>query len=293
MTRTNLSPMTSLEQLHAGRTTRRLLQLALGLTVYGVSMAMMLRSGLGLDPWDVFHYGVAEHLPVSFGTVVIIVGAVVLLLWIPLRQWPGLGTIANVFVIGLATDAALAVIEAPEGLLARSALLLGGILLNGLAGAMYIGSQFGPGPRDGLMTGLVARTGGSIRVVRTAIEVAVLVVGWALGGVVGVGTVLYALLIGPVVQAFLPLLTVPLEAPAAADRKRSAASGATSAGFDLDGTDSDRRSSTEVSGVKGEDEGQHGWRAGLAQRLRRDRQRPSGVGDVVHEEHGAVQPAEC
>jgi uncharacterized membrane protein YczE len=252
-------------------------------------MAMMLRSGLGLDPWDVFHYGVAEHLPVSFGTVVIIVGAVVLLLWIPLRQWPGLGTIANVFVIGLATDAALAVIEAPEGLVARAALLLGGILLNGLAGAMYIGSQFGPGPRDGLMTGLVARTGGSIRVVRTAIEVAVLVVGWALGGVVGVGTVLYALLIGPVVQAFLPLLTVPVEAPAAADRKRSAATGATSASFDPDG----ERRSTEGSGVKGEDEGQHGRRAGLAQRLRRDRQRPPGVGDVVHEEHGAVQPAEC
>lgn len=262
MTRTSLTPMTPSQQLRAGRTGRRLGQLVAGLTLYGVSMAMMLRSGLGLDPWDVFHYGVAEHLPLSFGTVVIVVGAAVLLLWIPLRQWPGLGTVANVVVIGLATDGALALIEQPETLGAQGALLLGGILLNGLAGAMYIGSQFGPGPRDGLMTGLVRRTGGSIRVVRTSIELAVLAVGWALGGVVGVGTVLYALLIGPVVQAFLPLLTVRLPAP-------------------------------EGSAVDGQHEGQHPRRARLAQRLRRDRQRPARLGHVVHEEDGAGQAAEC
>jgi uncharacterized membrane protein YczE len=205
--------MTSLQQLRAGRTLRRLTQLFVGLTLYGVSMAMMIRAGLGLDPWDVFHYGVAEHVPLSFGTVVIVVGALVLLLWVPLRQWPGLGTIANVVVIGLATDAALAVLPAPDPMVARVALLLAGVVLNGLAGALYIGSQFGPGPRDGLMTGLVRRTGGSIRVVRTSLELGVLTVGWLMGGVVGVGTVLYAVAIGPVVQAFLPLLTVPLPHP--------------------------------------------------------------------------------
>jgi uncharacterized membrane protein YczE len=168
----------------------------------------MVRSRLGLDPWDVFHYGVAQHLPVSFGTVVIIVGALVLLLWIPLRQWPGLGTVANVIVIGLATDATLALLGAPTAVPARAGLLLGGIVLNGLAGALYIGSQFGPGPRDGLMTGLVRRTGRSLRLVRTTIELTVLAVGWSMGGVVGLGTVLYAVLIGPIVQVFLPLLTV-------------------------------------------------------------------------------------
>src|SRR6478735_5003130 len=213
MTRTDLAPLTPIQQLRAGRTTRRLVQLAVGLTLYGVSMAMMVRSGLGLDPWDVFHSGIAAHLPVSFGTVVIIVGALVLLLWIPLRQWPGLGTVSNVVIIGLATDATLGLLSSPTSLPARAGLLLGGILLNGLAGALYIGSQFGPGPRDGLMTGLVRRTGRSFRLVRTSIEVTVLVVGWLLGGVVGLGTILYAVLIGPVVQVFLPLFTVPLEAP--------------------------------------------------------------------------------
>jgi uncharacterized membrane protein YczE len=224
VTRTHLTPMTPLEQLRAGRTARRLVQLAVGLVLYGVSMAMMLRSGLGLDPWDVFHYGVAQHLPLSFGTVVIVVGALALLAWIPLRQWPGLGTIANVVVIGLATDAALALLERPASLVARWALLVGGIVLNGLAGGLYIGSQFGPGPRDGLMTGLVRRTGRSFRLVRTGIELTVLAVGWAMGGVVGLGTVLYAVAIGPVVQFFLPLLTVALP-PSVPARASAAGSG--------------------------------------------------------------------
>nr|WP_157581644.1 hypothetical protein [Phycicoccus sp. Root563] len=214
MTRTTLTPMTPLQQLRAGHTTRRLAQLFVGLTLYGVSMGMLIRAGLGLDPWDVFHYGIARHLPVSFGTVTIIVGVAVLLLWIPLRQVPGLGTIANVVVIGLVTDATLALLDRPSAMVLRVLLLGGGIVLNGLAGALYIGSQFGPGPRDGLMTGLVRRTGRSIRLVRTTIEVTVLVVGFALGGVVGIGTILYAVLIGPTVQLFLPLFTVPLEAPA-------------------------------------------------------------------------------
>jgi uncharacterized membrane protein YczE len=212
-THRSLASLSPLAQLRAGRLPRRLLQLYAGLTLYGVSMAMMIRSGLGLDPWDVFHYGVARHVDLSFGTIVIVVGALVLLLWVPLRQWPGLGTVSNVFVIGLATDVALALLSTPDGLWTRVFLLGAGIVLNGLAGAMYIGSQFGAGPRDGLMTGLVRRTGLSVRLVRTSLELAVLVIGWLLGGVVGVGTVLYAVLIGPIVHVLLPRLTVDLEEP--------------------------------------------------------------------------------
>ena len=189
-------------------------------TLYGVSMAMMIRSTLGLDPWDVFHAGIATHVPLTFGQVTIIVGALVLLLWVPLRQWPGLGTVANVVVIGLAADAGLALIGPPESLWARILLLGSGIVLNGVAGGLYIGSQLGPGPRDGLMTGFARRTGLSIRLVRTTIEVVVLVVGWLLGGPVGLGTVLYAVSIGPLVQFFLPRLTVDL----AGVRRRGATS---------------------------------------------------------------------
>lgn len=203
----NLSPRA---QLRAGRLPRRLSQLVVGLVLYGVSMAMMLRSTLGLNPWDVFHAGLTERVTLSFGQVTIVVGAFVLLLWWPLRQRPGLGTFANVVVIGIAADAGLAAIAEPSGWPAQLALLTAGIVLNGLAGGLYIGSQLGPGPRDGLMTGFSRRTGVSIRVVRTLIEVTVLVVGWVLGGPVGVGTVLYAVSIGPTVQFFLPLVTVRL-----------------------------------------------------------------------------------
>ncbi len=209
-----LSPIGPVAQLRGGRLGRRLVQLYVGLTLYGLSMAMMIRAELGLDPWDVFHYGIARHVALSFGTIVIIVGVVVLLLWIPLRQAPGLGTISNVFVIGFASDLFLYLLPSPSQLWLRITLLVGGVVLNGLAGAMYIGSQFGPGPRDGLMTGLVRRTGRSVRLVRTSIEVTVLVVGWLLGGVVGIGTVLYALAIGPLVQLFLPRLIVPVIEPA-------------------------------------------------------------------------------
>jgi uncharacterized membrane protein YczE len=208
--------MSPRQQLRAGRLPRRLIQLLGGLTLFGVSMAMMIRAQLGLAPWDVFHYGVAEHLPLSFGTVTIIVGAAVLLLWIPLRQMPGLGTVLNVLVIGLVTDAALWMLSTPGALWQRTVLLVGGILLNGLAGALYIGSQLGPGPRDGLMTGLVRRTGRSVGLVRTGIELTALGVGWLMGGVVGVGTVAYAVAIGPVVHVLLPRLTVrldPVEVP--------------------------------------------------------------------------------
>ena len=155
----SLANLTPWQQIRSPRMPRRLTQLLVGLVLYGVSMAMMVQSFLGLDPWDVLHFGLARLVPVSFGTIVIITGFAVLLAWIPLRQMPGLGTIANVVVIGLATDWGLSWIERPDELWARSALLVGGVVLNGLAGALYIGAQLGTGPRDGLMTGLSRRTG--------------------------------------------------------------------------------------------------------------------------------------
>lgn len=188
--------------------THRLAQLYVGLLLYGISLALMLRAQLGLDPWDVLHEGLASRLPLTFGQVVIVIGALVLLAWIPLRQRPGLGTISNVFVIGLAVDAALAVLPAPDPMAWRIAFLVSGVVLNGVATAAYIGARLGPGPRDGVMTGLVARTGRSVRLVRTSIELSVLASGWLLGGTVGVGTVLYAISIGPLVHVLLPRLTV-------------------------------------------------------------------------------------
>jgi uncharacterized membrane protein YczE len=196
--------------LIGNRMLRRLSQLYAGLVLYGVSMALMIRSSLGLDPWDVFHQGLAEATGLRFGWIVNIVGAAVLLLWIPLRQRPGIGTISNVIVIGLAVDAALTVLPAAGPIYARMGFLIGGIVLNGVATGLYIGARLGPGPRDGLMTGLVARKPGrSIRLVRTGIEVTVLAIGWLLGGTVGLGTVLYAVAIGPLAHLFIPLLTVP------------------------------------------------------------------------------------
>jgi len=220
--RRELAGLSPAAQLRAGRLPRRLSQLVVGLVLYGVSMAMMVRGGLGLDPWDVFHFGVADGLPLTFGTVVILTGVAVLLLWIPLRQAPGLGTVANAVLIGVATDATLFWLAAPQAMAGRAGLMVGGVVLNGLATALYIGAQLGPGPRDGLMTGLVRRTGWSVRLVRTTIEVAVVVVGWSLGGVVGVGTVIYALAIGPLVQLMLPAFIVPLDVPGAPARALSA-----------------------------------------------------------------------
>ncbi|MFF5083095.1 YitT family protein [Actinoplanes sp. NPDC000266] len=192
------------------RLTRRTVQLFTGLVLYGVSMAFTIESALGLNPWDVFHQGLSEATGISFGWIVILVGVPVLLLWIPLRQRPGFGTVANLVVVGFAVDGALAVL--PEGgtIPARVAYLVGGILLNGLATGLYIGSRFGPGPRDGLMTGVVGRWPRlSVRLVRTSIELSVLIVGFFLGGTVGIGTIAYALAIGPLAQLFLPLCTVP------------------------------------------------------------------------------------
>lgn len=211
--------MTSARELVAAqwrptpRPLRRLAQLYAGLVLYGVSDAMLVLAALGLDPWDVLHQGLARRTGVAIGTWAIIVGAAVLLLWIPLRQWPGLGTLSNVVVIGLVINAVLAVVPAPAGWPLRGLTLVGGIVLNGGATGCYIGAGLGPGPRDGLMTGVASR-GHSLRLVRTCIELTVLAAGWLLGGTVGIGTVAYAVGIGPLAHLFIPLFSRGLE-PAA------------------------------------------------------------------------------
>jgi uncharacterized membrane protein YczE len=191
------------------RLARRLTQLYVGLALYGASSALLVRSGLGLEPWNVLHQGLAERTGLSIGVVLTIVGAAVLLAWIPLRQRPGLGTISNVLVIGMAMDATLALVPDAHGWALRVSLLVAGIVLNGAATGLYIAARFGPGPRDGLMTGLHQLTGVSIRLVRTGIELTVVATGFALGGTVGAGTLLYAVAIGPLAQLFLRMFAVP------------------------------------------------------------------------------------
>jgi len=189
------------------RPLRRLSQLTVGLLLYGASAGLLVRARLGLDPWDVLHQGLARRFGVDFGTVTAVVGLLVLLAWIPLRQRPGVGTVANIALVALSVDAVLVALPSPTALVARIALLVGGVVLNGAATAVYVGARLGPGPRDGLMTGIATRTGWSIRLVRTGIEVIVLVIGFCLGGTVGVGTLLYAVGIGPLIQLFLPYCT--------------------------------------------------------------------------------------
>ena len=193
----------------------RMARLFAGLVAFGVSLALMVRADLGLGPWDVLHQGVAARTGLHIGSVVIAVGALVLVLWVPLRQRPGFGTLANVIVVGLATDATLAVLPSLHALAPRTALLALGVVGNGAATGLYIGAGLGPGPRDGLMTGLAAR-GHSIRRARAAIELSVLVAGALLGGTVGIGTLVYALGIGPLAQFFIPRLAVT-EARSTAD----------------------------------------------------------------------------
>ncbi|MBJ6985421.1 hypothetical protein [Luteimonas sp. MC1750] len=191
---------------------RRLIQLFLGLVAYGLSMVLLVQAGLGLMPWDVLHQGIALQGDWPMGRVAIVVGFAVLLAWIPIRQRPGFGTVCNVVVIGLVFDAAMAWIGgalADLTLPARVGLLVGGIVLNGAATAAYIGARFGPGPRDGLMTGLARRTGWSVRLVRTLIEGGVLLAGFLLGGSLGLGTLAYALTIGPLIQRMLLLFNRP------------------------------------------------------------------------------------
>ncbi|OBA96464.1 hypothetical protein A5662_17915 [Mycobacteriaceae bacterium 1482268.1] len=177
--------------------------LLVGLTGYGFSMALMVRAGLGLDPWDVFHQGLSRRTGMTIGIASAVAGVAVLLGWIPLRNRPGIGTIANVIVIAVTVDASLALLPTPTALPVRAVMMVGAVVLNAISTVAYIGAGLGPGPRDGLMTGLVIRTGLSVRLIRTSIEATVLFVGWMLGGTVGVGTVLYAFGIGPLVQFFV------------------------------------------------------------------------------------------
>ncbi|MFI1163930.1 YitT family protein [Streptomyces sp. NPDC020801] len=187
---------------------RRLIQLYAGLALYGASSALLVEASLGLEPWNVLHQGLAKLTGLTIGVVSIVAGAAVLLLWIPLRQRPGLGTVSNVFAVGLAMDGTLALVPDARTLAVRIPLLLAGILFNGVATGLYISARFGPGPRDGLMTGLHRRTGRSIRLMRTVVEVAVVATGFALGGTIGIGTVLYAVSIGPLAQFFLRVFAV-------------------------------------------------------------------------------------
>jgi len=205
-----LADLGALAQLRAGRLGRRLPQLYLGLVLYGVSHGMMYRGALGLSPWDVLHSGIVRHTSLTMGQAVIVAALGVLLLWIPLREKPGLGTVSNAVLIGVSLDATLSVLDPPTHLFPRMALTVGGIVLCALASAMYIGAQLGRGPRDGLMTGLHRRTGVSLRLVRTCLELAVLTTGLVLGGAAGIGTLLFAFGIGPLTQRLLPAWIVPL-----------------------------------------------------------------------------------
>jgi uncharacterized membrane protein YczE len=199
-----------LAQLRAGRLPRRLVQLHVGLVLYGVSLALMVRGDVGLAPWDVLHSGAIRHVPITLGQAVVLMSFVVLVLWVPLREKPGLGTVLNAVIVGFAADGTLWLLDRPDAIAVRVGLMVGGVVLCGLATAAYIGAQLGRGPRDGLMTGLARRTGLSLRLVRTGLEVSVVLVGLALGGGLGVGTVIFALTIGPIAQALLPLFLVDL-----------------------------------------------------------------------------------
>ena len=203
----NLGP---LAQLTAGRLPERLARLTVGLWLYGLSIALMIEGAVGAAPWDVFHVGAALHLPLTLGVIIILTAGLVLAAWIPLRQMPGLGTVLNTLLLGPFADLNLMALPTPDGLLWRYGYALAGVLVCALATALYVGAQLGPGPRDGLMTGLARRTGWPLRRVRTGIEVSVLVSGYLLGGTVGLGTVVFAFAVGPLTQFFLRYLTVPL-----------------------------------------------------------------------------------
>ena len=205
-----LSDLGPIAQLRAGRIGRRLVQLYAGLLLYGFSIALMVRSDLGLAPWDVLHSGLTKWFPIDIGQALVLVSFVVMLAWIPLREIPGVGTISNALVIGLSTDLFLAVLAAPGSFGLRIVLLVSGVALQGAATAAYIGAQLGRGPRDGLMTGLARRSGRSLRLVRTLMELTVVALGLLLGGVAGIGTIVYALSIGPLSQALLPSFLVPM-----------------------------------------------------------------------------------
>ena len=196
--------------LQGRRLLRRWMQLLIGLFLYGIGIAFMVRGQIGAAPWDVLSQGITRHVPLTFGVVTILVSIVVLLLWIPLRQKLGIGTVLNALLVGPAADVGLAVIPADQPLWLRICFFVIGLLVLSAATGLYIGAQFGPGPRDGLMTGLHKQTGWRIWIVRTGIEIVVVAVGWALGGNVGVGTVAFALLVGPLCQYFMRLFAMTI-----------------------------------------------------------------------------------
>ena len=205
------------------RPTRAALLLA-GLALYGFSDGLLVLARLGLDPWDVLHQGLSQATGLQVGTWSVLIGALVLLGWVPLRQRPGVGTACNVVIIGVTINATLAVLSAPHGLPARAVVLVAGVLLNAVATGAYIGAGLGPGPRDGLSTGIASR-GVSLRLVRTTVEVTVLVVGWLLGGTVGVGTVIYALTIGPLTHLTIPALRLRGDPATSASTRSASGSG--------------------------------------------------------------------
>ncbi len=185
------------------RAIERIVRCVAGLACFGVGISMLIDADLGAAPWDVFHTGISELTGWPVGTIIILTGIVLLLLWIPLGETPGLGTVLNAFEIGIVVDLALPLLPEPEAIVARALMMIGGIVVIAIGSGLYIGAGLGPGPRDGLMTGL-ARRGWSIGVARTGIEVVVLLAGVALGGSIGIGTAAFALGIGPLVQVFLP-----------------------------------------------------------------------------------------
>jgi len=212
-------PQTSRPLSPALTLTRRFAQLFVGLFLYGIAIAAMVRAEIGVAPWEVLTQGLSNQTGLSFGLLTNLIGAVVLLLWIPIRQKPGLGTVMNVLLIGPSAQLGLWLIPHPDSMVLRIALFAGGLLLLAVATGLYIGARFGPGPRDGLMTGIHHRWGGKLWVIRTSIEVSVVAVGWMLGGNVGAGTVAFALLIGPLVGITLPRLAVPAARPSGRSRE--------------------------------------------------------------------------
>jgi uncharacterized membrane protein YczE len=194
---------------------RRIIQLLAGLFLYGFSISMMVRGAIGVPPWDVLTQGLVKQTGLPFGVLTNIIGALVLLLWIPIRQKPGVGTVLNVLLVGPSIEIGLAIVPAATEVWQQVLLFAGGLALLAVASGLYIGAQFGPGPRDGLMTGIHHRWGFAVWRVRTVIEVTVLSIGWLLGGNVGVGTLAFALLIGPMVGVTLPLFHIRRPAPAA------------------------------------------------------------------------------